>query len=209
MGAAIAGLSPATAYHYRVVATNAAGTTIGADQTFTTPPLRPTALTGAASAISQTTATLSGGVNPNGAATTYHFDLGATIAYGMSWPTSDATVGSDSADHTVMAAVVGLAPGTTYHYRVVATNSTGVSYGTDQTFTTDISTPAHARSAPPAATPSLPPASRPLLGRSATIATAAGSVTVRLPGRTPTSRSTEPRPFRSARPSTRAAGPFG
>ena len=99
----------------------------------------------------------------------------------MSWPTSDATVGSDSADHTVMAAVAGLAPGTTYHYRVVATNSTGVSYGTDQTFTTDISTPATPPT-PPAAGPSLPPVSRPLLGRSATIATAGGSVTVRLPG---------------------------
>ena len=174
VGAAIAGLIPATAYHYRVVATNAAGTTVGADQTFTTPPLPPTALTGTASTISQTTATLSAGVNPNGAATTFHFDLGATTSYGASWPASDATVGSDSADHTVMAAVVGLAPGTTYHYRVVATNSTGVSYGSDQTFVTDISTPASPAPAPAGDGPSLPPVSRPLLGRSATIATTAG-----------------------------------
>ena len=148
-----------------------------------TPPLPPTALTGAASAISQTTATLSAGVNPNGAATTYHFDLGATSAYGASWPASDATVGSDSADHTVMTAVVGLTPGTTYHYRVVATNSTGVSYGTDQTFTTDISTPATPAPPTPPAPARLCRRSRArCLGRSATIATAAGSVTVKLPG---------------------------
>jgi hypothetical protein len=34
----IAGLSPGTTYHYRVVATNSHGTTNGADQTFTTSP---------------------------------------------------------------------------------------------------------------------------------------------------------------------------
>jgi hypothetical protein len=82
-----------------------------------------------------------------------------------------------------MTAVAGLTPGTTYHYRVVATNSTGVSYGTDQTFTTDSSTPGMpAPPTPPGAGPSLPPVSRPLLGRSATIATSAGSVSVKLPG---------------------------
>jgi hypothetical protein len=183
---AIAGLSPSTAYHYRVVATNASGTTIGADQTFMTLPLPPTALTGAPSAISQTTATLSAGVNPNGAATTYHFDVGTTSSYGASSPADDADVGSDVAEHTVMTAVAGLAPGTTYHYRVVATNSTGVSYGMDQTFITGISFPAAsspiATPSPVAGDPSLPPVTRPLLGRSATIATAAGSVTVELPG---------------------------
>jgi streptogramin lyase len=174
VSAAIAGLSPSTTYHYRVVATNASGTTTGADVTFVTPALTPTALTGPASAISQTTATLSAGVNANGAATTYHFDVGTTSSYGAAWPTSEAAVGADNADHTVMTAVTGLAPGTTYHYRVVATNSTGVSYGTDQTFVTLFS--------PVTSGPTLPPVTRPLLGRSATIATAAGSVAVELPG---------------------------
>ncbi|MGN6372951.1 MAG: hypothetical protein ACTHM1_08155 [Solirubrobacteraceae bacterium] len=35
--AAIAGLSPSTTYHYRLLASNAGGTTVGEDQTFTTP----------------------------------------------------------------------------------------------------------------------------------------------------------------------------
>ena len=34
--AKLEGLSPATTYHYRAVATNSAGTTLGADRTFTT-----------------------------------------------------------------------------------------------------------------------------------------------------------------------------
>jgi hypothetical protein len=38
VGASLAGLSPSTTYHFRVVATNAGGTTFGADQTFTTAP---------------------------------------------------------------------------------------------------------------------------------------------------------------------------
>jgi hypothetical protein len=38
VGASLTGLSPSTTYHFRVVATNAGGTTFGADQTFTTSP---------------------------------------------------------------------------------------------------------------------------------------------------------------------------
>jgi len=45
--AAIGGLSPATLYHYRLVATNRAGTTLGADRTFTS--VRPSRITLAAS----------------------------------------------------------------------------------------------------------------------------------------------------------------
>jgi hypothetical protein len=37
VSASLTGLSPATTYHYRVEATNPAGTALGADQTFTTP----------------------------------------------------------------------------------------------------------------------------------------------------------------------------
>jgi hypothetical protein len=43
--ATIGGLQPGTTYHYRVVASNAAGTSYGADQTFTTPEfIRPSAV---------------------------------------------------------------------------------------------------------------------------------------------------------------------
>lgn len=53
---AIGNLSPSTAYHFRLVATNSAGTTTGADQTFTTlasgqPPVKPPGKTPAAVSI--------------------------------------------------------------------------------------------------------------------------------------------------------------
>ena len=74
--ALISGLAPATTYHFRVVATNAAGTTLGADRTFTTSAAPPAATTGAASLVGETSATLNAVVNPHGATTTYHFDVG-------------------------------------------------------------------------------------------------------------------------------------
>ena len=70
-GGAIAGLACGTTYHFRATATNAGGTTNGADATFTTTVCPgPTVVTGAASAITLTSATLNGTVNPNGSATT-------------------------------------------------------------------------------------------------------------------------------------------
>jgi len=83
--ATLANLQPGATYHYRVVATSVAGTTLGADQTFTTlggsgaPSSQPpSATTGAASAVSASGATLSGRVDPNGQPTTYAFEYGTT-----------------------------------------------------------------------------------------------------------------------------------
>jgi hypothetical protein len=96
-----------------------------------------TAITGPATAVSSTGATLNGTVNPNSNATTYHFDFGTTGAYGTRLPVPDASVGSDAADHVVSAAIGGLAPNTTYHYRVVATDAAGfTTTGPDVGFTT-------------------------------------------------------------------------
>jgi hypothetical protein len=94
------------------------------------------AATSAASSIAPTGATLNGTVNPNGAAATYHFELGTSTAYGTKIPASDAAVGSDSSAHAVSQAVTGLAPATTYHYRVVASSLGLTSVGSDMTFTT-------------------------------------------------------------------------
>lgn len=94
------------------------------------------AATSAASSIVPTGATLNGTVNPNGAAATYHFELGTSTAYGTKVPAPDATVGSDSSAHQVSQAVTGLAPATTYHYRVVAGSLGLTSAGPDMTFTT-------------------------------------------------------------------------
>jgi hypothetical protein len=101
---------------------------------------RPRATTGTAADVTQTSATLSGVVNPGGAPVTYHFEYGPTPSYGSRAPDADGDAGSDAADRSVSTAIGGLAPATTYHYRLVASNCGGCSGGTvggdDQVFTT-------------------------------------------------------------------------
>jgi phosphodiesterase/alkaline phosphatase D-like protein len=136
----LAGLTPGTEYHYRVIATNADGTTVGADRTFRTtgtappPPTAPSATTGGAD-VNGTSATVSGSVNPNGVATSYYFELGTTADYGQQTPPQSA--GSGSAAVSVSAALSGLGADATYHYRLVAVGPDGaISIGADRTFTT-------------------------------------------------------------------------
>jgi DNA-binding beta-propeller fold protein YncE len=143
----VSGLLPNTTYHFRIVATNAAGPTEGADQIFTTSPLAPDASTLPASGVTQTGATLNGSVNPHGVAASYHFDYGTTTSYGTSTPTQSA--GSASSSQTASAALSALAPNTLYHFRIVANGAGGNASGGDQTFVTP---------APPGTPPATPPA---------------------------------------------------
>jgi hypothetical protein len=96
----------------------------------------PTVTTGSASALTDTTATLGGTVNPNGAATTYHFEYGPTTFYGGNVPIPDGSAGSGSAVVSATANAAGLTASTLYHFRLVATNSAGTTNGADATFTT-------------------------------------------------------------------------
>jgi streptogramin lyase len=95
----------------------------------------PLAITGLASAIMPTSATLAGSIDPRGASvpTSYHFDYGTTTAYGQSTPSQTLLGGSPN---TVTATLSGLTPSTVYHYRLVASNATGMSAGADQSLTT-------------------------------------------------------------------------
>jgi hypothetical protein len=191
VSADISGLTPSTTYHFQIVAGNDKGTSYGTDRTFTTLPPPPLVTTGTATAISQTSATLSANINPNGSAATYHFEVGPTTGYGSDWPASDAQAGSDSVSHTLTQALSGLLAGTAYHYRAVATSPSGTTYGADLQFTTS-GVPAPVAPGVPGAAPGspgapvlatgLPPATPPVLGQSATIAAVSGTVLVELPG---------------------------
>jgi hypothetical protein len=128
------GLSPGTTYHYRIVATNATGTTQGADAVLTTSGApAPDAVTGAAGGISSTGATLTGSVNPNGRPTTWFFEYGTSTGYGSRTPSQNGGAGTSA--FNVSAQVSGLQAGRTYHFRLVATSDGGTSHGTDQSFT--------------------------------------------------------------------------
>jgi len=94
----------------------------------------PSATTGAASAITATSATLSGQVDPGGLQTPITSIYGITTAYGSN--TAVTSAGSDVTAVPVTSTIESLAPGTTYHYALVANNGDGVSIGSDATFTT-------------------------------------------------------------------------
>jgi hypothetical protein len=128
-------LLPNTTYHYRVVAENAAGTATGQEATFATDPIPPAAVTGPATDVTATRATLHATVNAHNAATSVAFEFGPDAAYGEMLPAVPATVeGFDDADVSIL--LTGLEPETTYHYRVVAENRAGAVHGEDATFTT-------------------------------------------------------------------------
>ncbi len=97
-------------------------------------PKPPTAITGGASEVGDSTATLSGSVTPHGLETTYYFQIGSTTAYGVQTPTSPTAAGTSSLK--VSQPLSGLQLGTTYHYRLVAVSSAGTTDGQDRTFTT-------------------------------------------------------------------------
>jgi hypothetical protein len=133
----VGGLTPNTTYHYRIVAENPGGVSEGSDVEFTTPPGPPAVLTGAASGLSQSKATLNGTVNPNGFEVTgCRFEYGASIAYGAEAPCLPVSIGSGKAPVAVSAVLEGLKAGTTYHYRLIAENSGGEVHGVDTTLTT-------------------------------------------------------------------------
>jgi Peptidase family M23/Putative Ig domain len=96
----------------------------------------PTAMTGAATAVSPVAEELAGSVNPNGETVSEcRFEYGSTASYGSSMSCSPSP-GEGKSPVAVSAAIAGLTPRTVYHFRTVATNATGTSYGGDETFTT-------------------------------------------------------------------------
>jgi hypothetical protein len=135
VSAALTGLNGSTTYHYRLVATNANGTTAGSDATFITK-AAPGVTTGTATGITSISATIKGTVNPKGSDTTYYFEYGTDAAtYGTTTPPGSAGAGSTAV--SVSADLTGLTGSTTYHYRLVATNASGsTTYGLDRTFIT-------------------------------------------------------------------------
>lgn len=131
---AIAGLTPGTTYHFRILATNATGTNVGEDATFFSQPEPPTVVTGAATSVTSISATLNGTVDPNrGTVTECEFEYGASPSYGTTAPCNPLP-GSGDSPVSVSAAATGLTTGSTYYFRLLATNAGGTSFGEQGSF---------------------------------------------------------------------------
>jgi large repetitive protein len=97
----------------------------------------PTATTQVATDVTGTSATLNGGVNPEGSATTVSFVYGTdpTLTTGAT-TTAAVPIGGGFSDVALTAPLAGLQPGTTYYEEVVATNNHGTVDGPIVSFTT-------------------------------------------------------------------------
>ena len=103
---------------------------IGADELTTAPQVAGSAV----GSITQSGATVSGDVTPNGLATTYKVEYGATASYGSSTSSTAAGAGADPV--SVNVPITGLSSSSTYHARLVAQNAKGTVNGPDLVFTT-------------------------------------------------------------------------
>ena len=147
--ATVTGLTGGHTYYFQAMAKNNANTALvgyGAVLSFTTVS-PPTVTSVAASAITATTATLNGTINPNSAITTGSFCLSssATVDDGgvlqtcnLSPASTPATVGSGASTTNISAGVTGLTPGTTYYFQAVGQNAAGTSYGSVLNFVTGL-----------------------------------------------------------------------
>ncbi len=94
----------------------------------------PTAITGLASEITSTSATLGGTANPNGLDTHYWFLYGTNSSLSGAAQTGTYDMGAGTSALTITANAPGLSANTTYYYRLQAQNSAGTSSGNILTF---------------------------------------------------------------------------
>jgi PKD domain len=102
-------------------------------------PRLPSAATGGVTARASASATVAGGVDPDGSQTSYMVEFGRTTAYGHS--SASASAGAGESSVAVLATLTGLRPRTLYHYRLVALNAAGTAVGADRAFRTPAAPP--------------------------------------------------------------------
>ena len=129
----VSGLSVATILHYRLVAMNASGTTLGADRTFITegPPTSPPARrrTRSRRPPRSRARSIRTAARRRGTSTTARRPR-------MARRRRTATPVRDQSSVAISEGLSNLTPNTTYHFRLVASNSAGTSTGADGTFVT-------------------------------------------------------------------------
>jgi hypothetical protein len=96
----------------------------------------PTVTTGAASAITTTTATLAGTIPANGCTAVTAYGVEYSLTNGFPNGSGTAVASTNLSGINFSSNATSLAPGTTYYYHAYATNAGGTAYGAQQSFTT-------------------------------------------------------------------------
>jgi hypothetical protein len=131
----ITNLSPGTLYYVRSYATNNAGTSYGAQISFTTLTTPTLAATTAASSIASTTATSGGNTSADGgSAVSVRGIVWGTTSNPTTALTTKTTDGTGTGTYT--SSLTGLTAATLYYVRSYATNAVGTVYGAEISFTT-------------------------------------------------------------------------
>lgn len=97
-------------------------------------PASPVPTTNASAASTDTTAVVTGTVNPEGAITTYWYEYGTTKDLGKS--TAQQAIGSGFSARATPGYITGLTKNTTYYFKLVAQNSLGTVAGEQYSFVT-------------------------------------------------------------------------
>jgi uncharacterized protein (TIGR02145 family) len=127
-------LARATAYYLRPYATNAAGTSYGAQASFMTLAVLPAVETGTVTEIGAASAIVAGTVTSDGGAS--QTVRGVCYATTQNPTTANTCVASGSGEGAFTTSLSGLSMGTVYYARAFATNAIGTVYGSQVSFTT-------------------------------------------------------------------------
>lgn len=140
--AVLTGLTPGKSYFYRLTVTNGEGTSESSTETFRTL-APPTSERTFVTEVNETTATMNALLNPEGAATSYHFEYVPESSFEASGfsdataaPVPDAQLSASRVTVTASTLVEGLQPDTRYEYRIVASNAFGTYTGPTKAFRT-------------------------------------------------------------------------